>query len=448
MASLISALPIGDKLALKGKLFELQKKLNIIELENQSKEEFTFQPEIIEFELPDRDRSFDENVRRAELIRKQKMDMLKETLVAMSSAACTFSPHISERSQRLVDSEYLSRNAFHRLHEKAVESRRARDDLIARSKKFDSEGKRLFSPTIPKARRQRSAPPPPPPSPPASASTSFVSLAESEASPAPISATPRGNSISVGEFMYRDAVDREQRHKMRLKKAKEEAQRGASSHQNNKRSVEILRRKAEREVRAVFELLDVKHAAALEYGDLQDGVELICQRGKLPSELLYKTTEQAWSILDAENVGHIKFPAFLRTCIPFMLRETATGSWVAENSLPSAATSKTLTTASQSFLHPPVNAVPKNQELTALRTVIRCVSLRLQSLNSSRNLLAFLIFPLPQKHTHLRCLQDAHQHFEGKPRSRWSQEYLHAAELPGKARGRARGRAGSFFPRH
>lgn len=368
---MISALPIGDKLALKGKLFELQKKLNIIELENQSKEEFTFQPEIIDFELPDRDRCFDENVRRAELIRKQKMDMLKETLVAMSSAACTFSPHIPERSRRLADSEYLSRNAFHRLHEKAVESQRARDDLIARSKKFDSEGRRLFSPTIPKAQRQRCSalPPPPPSSPPAVASASSVALAES--SLAPPSATPRGNSITVGEFMYRDAVDREQRHKMRFKKANEDAQRGASSHLNNKRSIEILRRKAEREVRAVFELLDVKHAAALEYGDLQEGVELMCQRGKLPSELLYKITEQAWSVLDTDKVGRIKFPAFLRICIPFMLRETATGSWVADNSLPSAATSKTLTTASQSFLQPPVNAVPKNQDLSALRTVIR-----------------------------------------------------------------------------
>ena len=369
---MISSLPIGDKLSLKGKLFELQKNLNIIELENQSKDELTFRPEILEFALPDRERTFDENVRRAEMIRRQKMEMIKDTLTSMTSAACTFSPQISKRSQQIVDPDYVSRNAFHRLHEKAVESQKTRSDLVERSKKFDANGKRLFSPNISKAPpharqrgRERAAPSPQAPSMPTTpTSSSHGNLMVNSST---------GTSITVGDFMYRDAVDREERHKMRLKQARAEAQRGATSFKNNKKSVEILRRKAEREVRAVFELLDTNRATVIDYSDLQAGVELLCDRGLVRKDVLYKTTEQAWSLLDVDKQGRVESAAFLRICTSFMLHETATGSWVADNSLPTEEASKSLTAASLSFKHPPVNAVPKNEELLALRTVVRYV---------------------------------------------------------------------------
>ncbi|NDA67176.1 MAG: hypothetical protein EBY09_11130, partial [Verrucomicrobia bacterium] len=77
---------------------------------------------------------------------------------------------------------------------------------------FDANGNRLFSPRIPKA--------------PSSSSSSSSSSASTT--------TPKGNSITVGEYMYRDAVDREERHKMRAVAAKAEAELGSRSFRNNK----------------------------------------------------------------------------------------------------------------------------------------------------------------------------------------------------------------------
>jgi hypothetical protein len=351
---MLSELPVGERLALKGQLFELSKKLSLIELENQTKEDFSFVPQINEYALPDRDpNNFEANMRRAELIKQQKMEMLKATLTSVNDAACTFSPQISKRSQRLVDQAYVSKPVEERLHEKALESRKSKEDLIEKSKKFDANGNRLFSPRIAKA--------------PSSSSSSASST------------TPKGNSITVGEYMYRDAVDREERHKMRAVAAKAEAELGSSSFRNNKMSEKILRRKAEREVRAVFEVLDSGGTGVLTYQDLQSGVEIMCDKGKLARDLLYKTTEQAWSILDKDEADSVQFSAFLAKCVPFMLRETWTGSWAADNALPRVNSGLVLSDASLSFQQPPVNAVPKNEALAALRSIVRSLIEILQS---------------------------------------------------------------------
>jgi hypothetical protein len=66
----IAELSPGDKLSLKGKIFELQKKLNLIDVVQQSTEQFSFQPEITNYSLPNRDSNFIKNVNEAEECRK------------------------------------------------------------------------------------------------------------------------------------------------------------------------------------------------------------------------------------------------------------------------------------------------------------------------------------------------------------------------------------------
>jgi hypothetical protein len=66
----ISELSPGDKLSLKGKLFELQRKLSLVELEQAQEPDCSFRPAITDFELPDRHPDYSENVRRAEEARK------------------------------------------------------------------------------------------------------------------------------------------------------------------------------------------------------------------------------------------------------------------------------------------------------------------------------------------------------------------------------------------
>ncbi len=68
---MISDLSHGDRMSLKGKLFELQKKLSIIDLESKLDESYSYRPKIIEYDLPNRSPgSFMENSDKAEIIRK------------------------------------------------------------------------------------------------------------------------------------------------------------------------------------------------------------------------------------------------------------------------------------------------------------------------------------------------------------------------------------------
>jgi len=67
---MISDLSPGDRLSLKGKLFELQKKLNIIDIEHRLDEQYSFQPKILDYDLPNRQKSFLENSTKADIIRK------------------------------------------------------------------------------------------------------------------------------------------------------------------------------------------------------------------------------------------------------------------------------------------------------------------------------------------------------------------------------------------
>ena len=69
---MISDLSPGDKLSLKGKIFELQKKLQIIDIRNKQKEEFSYKPTLYNYNLPDRHNNVLESINKAEIIRKVK----------------------------------------------------------------------------------------------------------------------------------------------------------------------------------------------------------------------------------------------------------------------------------------------------------------------------------------------------------------------------------------
>jgi hypothetical protein len=67
---MISDMSPGDKLSLKGKLFELQKKLNILDIQSKRKDEFSFHPKILNYDTPERGGDVIESINRSELIRK------------------------------------------------------------------------------------------------------------------------------------------------------------------------------------------------------------------------------------------------------------------------------------------------------------------------------------------------------------------------------------------
>ena len=67
---MLSDLSPGDKLSLKGKIFELQKKLQIIDQRNKQKEEFSYKPKLYSYDLPDREDNVLKSIDKAEIIRK------------------------------------------------------------------------------------------------------------------------------------------------------------------------------------------------------------------------------------------------------------------------------------------------------------------------------------------------------------------------------------------
>lgn len=67
---MISDLSAGDRLSLKGKLFELQKKLTIMDLEQRLDNQYPYQPQIKSYDLPNRPRDFIQNNAKAEIIRQ------------------------------------------------------------------------------------------------------------------------------------------------------------------------------------------------------------------------------------------------------------------------------------------------------------------------------------------------------------------------------------------
>jgi hypothetical protein len=66
----VSELSAGDKLSLKGKIFDLQRKLNLLDVGQQTTETFPFQPQITSYNLPHRTNDFIQNIARSEEQRK------------------------------------------------------------------------------------------------------------------------------------------------------------------------------------------------------------------------------------------------------------------------------------------------------------------------------------------------------------------------------------------
>ena len=72
---MLSDLSPGDKLSLKGKIFELQKKLQIIDQRNKQDGEFSYKPKLFSYDLPDREDNVLESINKAEIIRKVWFDI-------------------------------------------------------------------------------------------------------------------------------------------------------------------------------------------------------------------------------------------------------------------------------------------------------------------------------------------------------------------------------------
>ena len=283
-------LSIGERLALKGQLFELQKKLNIIDQENRSKEQHTFQPESFTEDykpVTDRESNYVKNVERAEIIRQQRLEMLKATRDMEASMTNTFSPEISARSKKLQHAKKST--AFERLYESASIIRENKRELSNKVTSYDSQtGQKLYHPKI------------------TVQSKKIVSTADTD--------------TNAHEFMYRDAMDREERLRQLSRKNKADLEKQASSSKVNLKSKQLLNQRAERETRALFDALDIDTVGELSYDNVLRGSEIIASKGRQHKEDVYKTAQRVWDYCGGERDGYVTFEVFSKKAHPFVTR--------------------------------------------------------------------------------------------------------------------------------
>mmetsp|Transcript_16949 Transcript_16949/g.37688 ORF Transcript_16949/g.37688 Transcript_16949/m.37688 type:complete len:257 (+) Transcript_16949:118-888(+) len=207
---MISDLSPGDKLSLKGKIFELQKKLQIIEFRNKQNEEFPYKPKTTRYDLPDRDRNVLVRINKAELMRQQKKKMLEAAMLLQSGEGCTFTPEVTARSRALLKGK-VPVPAYMRLTEQGKQYDQLKEQRRQQHGMYDDSGRRLFTPAI---NRSVEAPP------------------------------PLTGDAGADEYLYQDARDREERYRMRSRESQREAALVASASKMNASSVALIRRRA------------------------------------------------------------------------------------------------------------------------------------------------------------------------------------------------------------
>jgi hypothetical protein len=147
----------------------------------------------------------------------------------------------------------------------------------------------------------------------------------------------------------------------------------ANSQKINKQSYLLLKRKAEREVRAVFDILDSSGSNKLGYDDIQVAVELLSKKGSFHQEQVYQATEHIWSVLDYLKEGFVSFPNFLKISIPFTLRNSPAQIWHASPNIPIDKdinnNKNTNTSGDDTNSNEGRECLPSNDEINAFRSV-------------------------------------------------------------------------------
>jgi hypothetical protein len=291
----VADLSSGDKLSLKGKIFELQKRLHVIELEEKIKEEqdITYKPIIFTkpYDLPGRDDDFTESVRRAEMIRRQKLDMTKACMTMEVDKQCTFSPEITRRSRKL-------KQGGQRVGERLYEKGKEYSAKLERSRKFHHEcdpdsGRKLFQPDLNKHKSRAN----------------------------------KSGDLSADDFLYRESRDREERTKMREYNDSKARQDMAAAPKMNTRSEMLLKKKRDRDIRGIFEYLNVDGAGQIRYDDIQRSYEELAKAKVVKAPDIYSASEVVWTLLDVQRVGFVALTQFVQVAQTAWEHNTQTSEW-------------------------------------------------------------------------------------------------------------------------
>ena len=284
----LSDLSIGDKMNLKSKLFELQKRLNVMNIQHELDEEeesITFQPilEAKNYKMHSRLKDFSSNVARSEAIRKQKLDMMKRTVEAEANKNFTFKPHLEtskhpppkgrvpnksicelRKEKGMIDGELPAERRARRIAEDEEATK-----ALANSKKINPMSEKIL-----KKKERLGAP------------DSKYSLTTMH--------------LHKNDSHSRVSVKKELEDSNKVKKV-------------CNKSDSILQNKFRRDINLLFRHLDSDQTGSICYDDIRQSV-LANPVPHLHESSTQSAAELIWKILDKDGKGFITFPEFLEGC--------------------------------------------------------------------------------------------------------------------------------------
>ena len=332
-----------EKMSLKLKIFDLQKKLHLLEIEKEIIEEYPFKPELhSSYHIKDRDRNFLDNLEKNNQIREHRMQQLKEQV--RQDEGYTFKPKITPRAKKLYQATSSSSLAlegganddvnvsingsldgagsesssmvFQRLFDRAQEKHKRLQQKINYSLKFDVKtGKKLFTPELNSISQKY-----------------FDGLEE---------------TMTTDEYLYREAMDRIATKREAEIRARQDVKELANKKKVIDRSVVYLKHRLERELRGVFEFMlsfatentksntpSVSASAAMTtssvfessicFGDVEAIVELFVRKAIFPANKLYYVTETIFDFLNVNKNGTVTLKTFLKVAYSMVTSTTST----------------------------------------------------------------------------------------------------------------------------
>ena len=284
----LSDLSFGDKMSLKSKLFELQKKLNLMNIQHELDEEeeaITFQPvlEAKNYKMHSRLKDFSSNVEKSEAIRKQKLEAMKKTVEAEANRHYTFKPHLETSKYPPPKDRVPNKSIYELRREKGMidgelpaerRARRIAEDEEAKKALANSKKINPMSEKILKKKEKKGD------------SDSNYSLTNMH--------------IHKNDSHSRVNVKKELEESMKVKKI-------------SSKSESILENKFRRDIHLLFRHLDSEHTGSICYDDIRQSV-MSHPVPHLHEASTQDAAEMIWKILDKDDNGFISFPEFLEGC--------------------------------------------------------------------------------------------------------------------------------------
>lgn len=191
---------------------------------------------------------------------------------------------------------------------------------------------------------------------------------------------PTVDTMNANEYLYQKALERDERLRRHRKEVNDNMKKNMNSKKTNRQSDLILKRKAEREVRELYDYIrrinhkstDTEQSDSIGYEDMQHTITVLSTKSPtlFPPHKQYVFAEQIWNVLDHEQIGTVQINTFLKIAMPFIMKNSATGAWE-DIAVPASSNVSVATDASVSVTSLSVGKLVKAEEIHIFKLFIR-----------------------------------------------------------------------------